>query len=200
MRTSISVAISFTVGAISGCMVTYYLLKKHFKEIADTEIESVKKAFEGYNPDYSDENTISESSECKKERYESDGDYPDKTVMEYLNTVKKAGYAGKTDYTSFYLRTEDDTSEMTKEPYVISPDDFDEIGYDVVSLTYYSDGVLANTDGDVVDDVDELIGNDSLSHFGEYEEDSVFVRNDLLKTDFEILKDPCSYCEAYGNV
>ena len=73
------------------------------------------------------------------------------------------------------------------EPYVISPDEFGNAGYDIVSLELYSDRVLVDEDDNPIEDIDFLVGEDSLEHFGEYEDDSVFVRNDHLKTDFEIL-------------
>ena len=43
------------------------------------------------------------------------------------------------------------------------------------------------------DEIEECVGLDSLTHFGEYEEDSVFVRNDNLKIDYEILRDEDDY-------
>ena len=48
-------------------------------------------------------------------------------------------------------------------------------------------------------DIEYLVGEDSLDHFGEYEDDSVFVRNDDLKTDFEILLDEASYYDEEDN-
>ena len=81
-------------------------------------------------------------------------------------------------------------------PYVISPDDFDDNDdYEVVSLVYYSDGVLADEDDNVIEDVEGMVGEDSLNHFGEYEDDSVFVRNDERKTDYEILLDSRNFAD-----
>ena len=75
-------------------------------------------------------------------------------------------------------------------PYVISPDEFGERdGYPTVSLTYYEDGVLTDESDTIIRDIENVVGLDSLDHFGEYEDDSVFVRNDDLKVDFEILRD-----------
>ena len=92
------------------------------------------------------------------------------------------------------------SSQIRKKPYVISPFDFGEIdGYNQISLTYYADGILEDDANDIVTDVDELIGAGSLNTFGEYEDDSVFVRNEYLRTDFEILKDYRTYEEATGN-
>ena len=86
---------------------------------------------------------------------------------------------------------------MKKEPYVIAPYDFGELdGYSQIELTYYLDGILEDDEYHIVTDADELIGPKALTTFGEYEEDSVFVRNDYLRTDFQILKDYRTYDEA----
>ena len=86
---------------------------------------------------------------------------------------------------------------MEERPYVIEPEEFDTLGYKTVSLNYYDDGVLTYENDDIIENVDELVGRDSLSHFGEYESDAVYVRNDTLKTDFEILADTRRYEDIY---
>ena len=71
-----------------------------------------------------------------------------------------------------------------KKPYVIAPEEFgEEYEYDTISLTYYSDRVLTDDDDEIVEDVEDVVGFESLESFGEYEDDSVFVRNDRLKCD-----------------
>jgi hypothetical protein len=87
--------------------------------------------------------------------------------------------------------------ERENAPYVISPDEFAERkDYDTVSLTYYKDKVLTYENDEIVKDVDGLIGRDSLNHFGEYEDDSVFVRDDELKRDYEILLDQRNFTDV----
>ena len=88
-------------------------------------------------------------------------------------------------------------NDVAKSPYVIAPYDFGELdGYSQFELTYYSDDVLEDEDYNIVTDRDELIGADSLLTFGEYEEDAVFVRNERLRADFQILKDYRTYKQA----
>ena len=48
----------------------------------------------------------------------------------------------------------------------------------------------------MIEDVESMIGFESLSHFGEYEDDSVFVRNDARKCDYEILQDQRLYSDV----
>ena len=82
-------------------------------------------------------------------------------------------------------------------PFVIRPEVFDtEEGYDHVTLTYYAgDGVLTDEEDHIMsdEDIETAVGKESLSHFGEYEDDSVYVRNPREKMDYEILMDVRSY-------
>lgn len=89
-------------------------------------------------------------------------------------------------------------SHMPNEPYVISPDDYGENdNYTQISLVYYAgDGVLADDEDEVVEDIEDTVGEDFAEHFGEYEDDSVFIRNDRLRCDYEILRDNRSFSDV----
>ena len=82
-------------------------------------------------------------------------------------------------------------------PYVIAPEEFGELDdYETETLTYYKDKVLADDWDNRIENVDDLVGEESLTHFGEYEEDSVYVRNDTTKTDYEILLDERNFSDV----
>ena len=81
-------------------------------------------------------------------------------------------------------------------PRVIPPEEFGEEDYAVISLNYYADGVLADDWDKVIEDVENTVGEDFANHFGEYEDDSVFVRNDELEKDYEILLDMRNYSDV----
>ena len=42
-----------------------------------------------------------------------------------------------------------------------------------------------------------MVGLESLDHFGEYEEDTVYVRDDSKKVDYEILRNTEEYYDLY---
>lgn len=151
----------FTVGAVIGSAVTYKLLKTKYEQIAQDEIDSVKEVF----------------SRRGRDVVESKTD-------EYTELVDKLGYSGVDN------NEEKGENDMTDAPYVISPDEFGEMDdYETVSLTYYADKVLTDEMDIPVEDIESMVGYDSLECFGEYEDDSVFVRNERQKTDYEILLD-----------
>ena len=86
------------------------------------------------------------------------------------------------------------------EPYVIPPDEFgDQDEYETVSLKYFADNILTDYFDVPINNPDELIGSDSLAHFGEYEPDCVYVRNNNEKTDYEILLEPGRYSDLIKN-
>lgn len=116
-------------------------------------------------------------------------------IMEYAAKLKEARYAMESNE---IIEEKGGVEPMDHEkPYVISPDDFgEEDDYECVSLFYHADGVLTDTRNEVIENVDELVGLDSLDHFGEYEDDSVFVRNDDLRKDFEILLDQSNFHDS----
>lgn len=74
---------------------------------------------------------------------------------------------------------------------IIDPIEFgeEEDGFDSKTWMYWNDGVLTNEFDEVVepDDIAGFIG-DALTHFGDIEQDSVYVRNRANNTDYEILK------------
>lgn len=92
-----------------------------------------------------------------------------------------------------------DTGTVVPNVYTISPDEFGENDdYKIVGMTYYSDGKLVDDYGNLVD-IDSTIGANALTLFGEYADDAVYVRNDDLETDYEVLLDAREYLEVFPN-
>lgn len=167
--------LSFLAGAAIGGGAVWYCIHEKEMERADREIASVKATYAKREQTEQSEQTPAQVSLGKSK------EKPDMT--DYIQRLKREGY---TDYSKTVPPSEKTASDG---PYVISPTEFGEIEeYNKVSLTYFADGVLADELNEPVDDVEEIVG-DALEHFGEYEDDSVFVRNDAKRCDYEILQD-----------
>ena len=191
MNTTMSNAVAFTIGVATGASVTYILIKKHFKKIADDEIDTMREYFQ--NKRAEEANALEEEpdeAEVKEARDEHQEDKPN--IREYTSLIKKENYTNYSDTTADKKKEVDDVEK----PYVITPEEFGELDYSTISLTYYSDGVLTYESDELVEDVDDIVGADFAEHFGEYEDDSVFIRNDRMKTDFEILVDKRNYSDV----
>ena len=186
--------LAFVMGAAAGSLVTWKFVEKKYKQIAQEEIDSVKETYAKMRKDDLEAKQADlEAAKAKlhpaePEKVETPEIRPEE-VKKYEDVIVKHNY---TSYSNNINEKGGDV--MTDRPYIISPDEFgDYPDYETISLTYYNDKVLTDEYNEIVDDIDDLIGDDSLNHFGEYEDDSVFVRNDALKVDYEILLDPANY-------
>lgn len=197
-------ALMFAAGAAVGSVVTWKVVKTKYDRLIQEEIDSVKEAFaEVYNnrEETSEEECCDETDDEDEpvavarqinwseleDLEEEDEEYTptSEDLLEYESLTHK------------YHDEKGGANEVRKEPYVIAPYDFGELdGYSQVELTYYLDGILEDDEYHIVTDADELIGPKALTTFGEYEDDAVFVRNDYLRADFQILKDYRTYDEA----
>lgn len=192
--------IAFAAGAAVGSVATWKLVKTKYEQIAQEEIESVREIY--FHND-------------KDEPYDDPDDETPKVaeIRSYKDLVDKTGYVNYCENDVEAMVKEkakaivDECNnildgskkvEMEDRPYVIRPDEFDTNDYHITTLSYYKDGVVADYDtGEVLSDeeVENLVGLESLTRFGEYEEDSVFVRNDSRKTDYQILRDEEAYSD-----
>ncbi len=172
--------IIFAAGLVIGAMTAYKYAEKKYEKIAQEEIDSVKEVF-----------SKKKDSEDKK-REEPEAEPEEKiSLREYADIAWKEGYM---DYSNANANSKNEEREVMDKPYIIPPEEFGTLDeYETISLTYYADEVLTDDNDDVMEDTENIIGSDALNRFGEFEEDSVFVRNDVLKCDYEILLDQRAY-------
>lgn len=181
MKNSVITGFSFLLGMGIGAYVTYMYVKDMYAEIAQEEINSVKEAYIKKTKNLQKDVITEDENKEKVDKAKNKTD-----ISEYAVKLKESGY---TNYSE--ISQEDNDVEV---PYVIAPEDYGENDeYETISLTYYSDGVLTDEDDEVITNPGELVGRDFASHFGDYEDDSVFIRNDNRKIDFEILMDYRTY-------
>lgn len=176
---------AFIFGAAIGSVITWRFVKDKYARMADAEIADME---EYYSDKYSEkENTEDDSSEPVKKAETIKYHQPD--LFEYAKVLNDNGYTNYSNVEEAAEEIKRGVKDLNNEPYVISPSEFGELDYEQESLTYYADGVLTDQQGNVIEDPDELVGPNFEDHFGEYEDDSVFVRNENEKIDYEILKD-----------
>lgn len=179
----------FITGAALGSAVTWKILKDKYEQIAQDEIDSVKEVFANKeNKKTEEEKVVAEESEHS--------DKPD--LMDYAAKLRENGYTNYSNSEVDAANLKKDGDNSVLEPYVISPDEFGENEeFEQISLTYYSDHILTDDNDEIIEDVEDVVGVESLNHFGEFEDDSVFVRNERLKCDYEILLDQQNYYDSH---
>ena len=179
-------SLTFILGAAVGSVVTWYLVKDKYEQLANEEIESVKEVFT---------RRAEKKMETKTEKKPEGIHVKTKpNIMEYAARLSEEGYTNYAKEEKREVKIEPD--EL---PYIISPDQYDdEMDYDKVSYVYYADGVLADETDEIVE-ADGVVPTDFADHFGEYENDTVYVRDDELKVDYDICRDDRTYEEVVGH-
>lgn len=172
--------IFFTVGSAAGFVTSEKFLKRKYEQLVQEEIDSVKEVFSRH-----------------KKTIVDDSREPDMIFTPKVTKAERTNYRKFGESLKYIEKQEEEELEMG--PRIIPPDEFGNLdGYDEISLTYYADKTLTDDLDHPMDEdeIEETIGKGSLAHFGEYELDSVFVRNDRLKADYEILMDPRTYAQV----
>lgn len=185
----------FAIGAAIGSAATWYISKKRYEQAIQEEIDSVKQAF-NYKKTV-DEMVDGFRKGFKEgiEKFEEKTKNENNEIKEKIDVVEYAKRLNQESYTDYSSKSEEKDEDFA--PVVIPPEEFGEyFDYDKISLTYYADHVLVDENDELIEDVEGCVGFDSLNHFGEYEDDSVFVRNDRLKTYYEILLDLRTYSDV----
>lgn len=201
--------VMLAVGAAIGSAATWKIVKTKYEKIAQEEIDSVKfeysRLMSAMKKKLNESVEYTEDSESDEEDDDEDSEEErcienenDEVVLTEYNAIAgmyRVGFDDDDEKNEREGGTEDEVPYING-PYVISPEEFgSEPGYNAQPLDYFSDGVLADSWG-VQLNIDETIGDDALNHFGEYNDDIVYVRNERTELDYEVTRDPRTYEEA----
>lgn len=200
--------ITFLVGGGVGTLIGYKIAEKKYMSKADKlieelneELENIKKSAEEYKKEAESSSSHrfsarpiiysspSEYLKGKKEKSEEnfEDDISDKEMSDLVEDLGYSHAAEEEPNTPSIDKMIED-SEKTG-PFVISPDDYGEFSdYDFQNLTYYAvDGYLVDDATDKpIEDIEMTTGWECLEHFDS--DNAVYVRNNDLKTDFEIIR------------
>lgn len=190
--------LTFVVGAAIGSATTYFLLRKKYESDVETEVREVREAYKKVisnevSPDGDAKNEepieVISSKNTNYERSSLDQDRHEKAQASINKPIP-------TDYTTYYKPEDIDIQEPPemvkvleyKPPYVISPNDFGEIpSYTEMYLVLHPNGAITDSStGEEVEDIEDLIGNNWEGRIGEYEVNTVRIRNERLSMDVEI--------------
>ncbi len=213
-KTILTHALAFVGGGGIGAVITWLVSRKKFEdeieeivqERFDEEIEPIRKAvdlevkaWKEKQNGKSNKNSKTDSDEThdvreKAERAREKGD-----LFEHARAINEK--SERTNYAQIARKyqTEDEVKEnpdyIEVESYepdieIISPAEFDtDPNYTTKTFYYLRDGVVVDETGEVIDDVEHLIGYDSLDQFGEYgESDSVYIRNNTENLEIAVYK------------
>ena len=186
MNKGLIASLSFLAGGAVGYFIAKRSLNEACEQMIQDEVRNVKEAFR--------KSLNNEQAQRFDKAMNSKGKSDDNSIETEKERYKEAirqSYRPES-------KTEQQLHDMAEKlrPRVIKPDEYGEKdNYEQVTFLLLADGTIVNDEEKALTnvEVEQSIGSECLNHFGEYEEDSVFVRNDALKTDYEVLKDLRTY-------
>lgn len=185
MNNSVKIIFTFAIGAAVGVVATQKFFKAKYATIAQEEIDSVKEVYS--------------KRKINEEIHEDADDYyidPEK-VDEYEHIINKQKYSKNEEKGGSEKAMIKHDKNVNIE--VVPPDEFGQIDeYDLISITYYANGILTDDGDEPIEDIEGTIGPDALDSFGEWEDDTVYVRNDDRGCYYEICRDYSDYHEPTG--
>lgn len=175
----------FLAGGAVGAVVTAKLVEKYYRQIADEEIADVVEHFKNKEKELKklEEEKVEDTNKTEKKNTKKN---EKKQATKIINS-ENYGEASVEEVEEKLINT---PIESVTGIEIIDPIEFgEEEGFDNKTWMYWNDNVLTNEFDEIVepDDIAEFIG-DALTHFGDIEQDSVYVRNRANNTDYEILK------------
>ena len=196
-KRDLSKVFMFVAGAAIGSLATWQITKRYYDQLLEQEFESMRDYFENKKLEES-EQEIQELKEAVENLGYTAREAADKAkekpgIMEFAAKIQESEYV---DYANVKGTKEPPASREKSVPYVISPEMVEESEYNLMTLTYYQDGVLTDDWNDTENYADNLAGCNFKDHFGDYVEDVVHVRNDALGIDYEITLDPRKYSDT----
>lgn len=178
-------AAGLAVGAVAGAV----LVKNKVLADAKAEIDEVREYYResrGQKEEHVEE--VKEVEEVAKKEYEL------KDIQ--VKDEPKTGLTNYSQITKMYMSKDEFQTPMYDDPFVIDPSEFGENPeYDTETLTYFADGVLVDDVDDVIEEPDIVVGLENLKIFEEFGATTVYVRNDIYKTDYEIIRDDWNYSD-----
>ena len=182
MNKGLIFTLGLLIGTAGGGLLVNTMLKQQYEQKADEEIAACRNAF------------VEELAKRRKE-------YDEKSREEKKEAAEKAiqTYSPEPEKASEMILTAGQKVVATvseKGPYVIPPDVFDDDNnpYKRVGMMLFNDSTVLKDDKVLdLDEIDTFVGREALTHFGQYEEDRVCIRNEMLGIDYEILLIDKSY-------
>jgi len=206
--------VSLAVGSAVGYFIALKILDKKYQDQLQQEVESTKKFYAKlYKKDefQTPESTIKEIAPGAAEAAAALLNYKGISDAAFEVVDEKREFAQQVLHNIFAEKTTEEISDKEKRnrteeaPYILSKDEFMESDSDYTqsTVTYFGgDKVLVDSREDIIEDVDMTVGEGNLERFGHGSGDPnvLYVRNDRLEIEFEILLSQGKYSKEVAGL
>ena len=203
MNNKLVFGIGVLFGAVIGSTVTYSITKKNTDkkdQEKEAEIEEIRKFYSDSN-----KSLVEKNSALSKQLADINRAEKENMLDQYKEIVSETGYTTESippvveQMPVVKEQPQPDDNHLPEipepitrrsDPYMIGVDDFGNIdGYTTRSFVYYANGVMFDENYEMVTNYRDILGDDNVSRFQEFEERAeyvIWIRNDDIMTDFEI--------------
>lgn len=224
MNKYVSGALIFVAGAGIGFGVSWFIINKKIFELRlEEELNKNEEYYLDlehrlglyFNDDYEDEESEEPFEDDESPFPEPEEEPKEKRTMNYTEKMnlrkEKLIHKGKIAYDRISIVSDDETKEVDEAQLVvnndnprndiliITPEQFgrERLGYDKETFYWWASNHLMTTeDGDILN-VPDLIGNEWEDRIGEFEKDTVYVRNNGAESDYQIIQQSEDYYDYY---
>lgn len=212
MENDVKNVLYFVAGAIAGASASYFIVKKAVKESYELEIDSIKKY---YYHKMANEKMANESAENCLDEAANDISEPIDSEKELTSKSSLIEEASKIAKTHNYIPYEKPPiEEVVKDisvkrsiwdpPFKVNPKPGDMWNgfpedFDIVSVNYFSDGVIADDWDKKVSLLDSDSNEIDISSMFDTGEETIYVQCNQYKIIYEISKDLRRYSDVVGS-
>lgn len=191
----------FSAGIGIGVVSTMEYFKTKYEKYANDEIESIRdyyKELSEFESDIPKDNKTEETDQKIKDSYN------DMIRRINYNSMAKEKIAEnwKKEVSESVEEKNHPVDDIPEEPYEITVGEFEEFDpyFEKIMLSYYADGVLADDRDEMIDDINETVGQKNFEKFIREDMDAIYIRNPKLSIDYEIDRILASYKESVGGI
>lgn len=180
--------IIFTAGLGIGAGVAYMYASKHFRELNERDIAELKAY---YNGEFMEKLLKKSENEPKKDDSEKvmrEQNSIDNSVNQYEKVVEAIKEP----------EIEEKLPKNEEKRVIISSDEFlEDENYDKETIYYYEeDETFCDPEYVVLPEAIDLIGKENLDHVGMFEDNVLYVRNELFGKDLEVIFHDGAYSDV----
>lgn len=185
-------------GAAAGAGITFVAMREYFRAKTDAEVNEVREYYANEYKSLREGNdeVIANAVQAVTEAAEEVKDEEPKSAVqkadeEYERIVERENYSKISEA----QKPKKEKKKAPNKPYCVTPEHFNqEPGFSKVTLDYWAGNkVFTNIDGNVEPEAGIWIDFEHNNEFGVYEDELLYVRNDQMNTDFEIMYHEESY-------
>lgn len=171
----------FFGGLASGIFIGFVVTTNHYEELMEIERESMDNYYRKKREDEDRKNNAKKANKIISNQYfiRSSLEEGEKEVVDAELDIREDVYP---------------MEERAQKPYIITGDEYhngDFHSFDKDCVIYWAGNeMLTSEEEDEEFDISDVIGDDAIAWMVEHDTDRVYVRNERLGTDYEVVFNP----------